>query len=72
MVNPTCIGSIANNVSEKIYWFIASVNISAIAEYDKNSDLIKPILVDTQGILNFSKDYLITGKHHRRLTILDR
>ena len=61
MVNPTCIGSIANNVSEKIYWFIASENISAIAEYDKNRDLIKPILVDTQGILNFSKDYLITG-----------
>jgi len=56
MVNPTCIGSIANNVSEKIYWFIASENISAIAEYDKNRDLIKPILVDTQGILNFSKD----------------
>jgi hypothetical protein len=61
MFNPSCIGSIADNVSEKIYWFIASNNISAIAEYDKNSDLIRPILVDTQGILNFSKDYLITG-----------
>ena len=61
MPNSTCIGSIADNVSEKIYWFIASDTISAIAEYDKNSDLIRPILVDTQGILNFSKDYLITG-----------
>ena len=59
--NPVCIGSIAENVNEKIYWFIASDNISAIAEYDKNSGLIKPILIDTQNILNFSNDYLITG-----------
>lgn len=61
MQNPICIGSIAESVSEKIYWFIASDNISAIAEYDKNNDLVKPILVDTQNILKFSEDYLITG-----------
>ena len=59
--NPICIGSIAESVNEKIYWFIASDNISVIAEYDKNSGIVKPILVDTQNILNFSKDYLITG-----------
>jgi len=59
--NPICIGSIAENVNGKIYWFIASNNISAIAEYDKNSGLIKPILIDTQNILKFSEDYLITG-----------
>ena len=28
---------------------------------DKNTDLIKPILVDTKNILKFSKEYLITG-----------
>ena len=59
--NPICIGSIAENVNGKIYWFIASGNISAIAEYDKSSGLIKPILIDTQNILKFSEDYLITG-----------
>ena len=59
--NPICIGSIAESVNEKIYWYIASDNISVIAEYDKNTEIVKPILVDTQNILNFSKDYLITG-----------
>ena len=61
LTNPVCIGSIADSVNEKIYWFIASDSISAIASYDKNTDIITPILVDSQNILKFSKDYLITG-----------
>tara|TARA_R110000787_G_scaffold23703_3_gene67447 strand:- start:3908 stop:8935 length:5028 start_codon:yes stop_codon:yes gene_type:complete len=61
LTNPVCIGSITDQVDEKIYWFIASDDVSAIAQYDKNTDLIKPILVDTQNILKFSKEYLITG-----------
>ena len=61
LTNPVCIGSITDQVDEKIYWFIASDNVSAIAQYDKNTDLIKPILVDTKNILKFSKEYLITG-----------
>ena len=59
--NPVCIGSIADNVDEKVYWFIASDTASVVAEYDKNTSIIKPIIVDTQGVLNFSEDYLITG-----------
>ena len=59
--NPTCIGTYRNDITEKIYWFIASDTISAIAELDQTTNVISPILVDTQNILKFSKDYLITG-----------
>lgn len=61
LTNPTCIGKIVDATTERIYWFIASNGVSAIAEYDQTKDLIIPILVDTQNILKFSKDYLITG-----------
>lgn len=59
--NPICIGSIRDTKTEKIYWFIASDDTSAIAEYNQTTNLVRPILVDKKGILNFSKDYLITG-----------
>ena len=59
--NPTCIGTYRNDITEKVYWFIASDAISAIAELDQTTNVISPILVDTQNILKFSKDYLITG-----------
>lgn len=59
--NPKKIGEIFNAVTEKIYWFIASDGVSAIAEYNQIKDTVVPILVDAQGILNFSEDYLITG-----------
>ena len=59
--NPVCIGSIRNDVSECIYWFIASNNISTIAEYNQTTGDIAPVIVDTLNILKFSNDYLITG-----------
>jgi len=59
--NPVCIGSIRNDVSEKIYWFIASDSISTIAEYNQTTRSIAPVIVDTLNILKFTKDYLITG-----------
>ena len=68
LVNPICIGSYRDDVHERIYWFIASdentetgVKISAIAEYDQTTNTISPVLIDTQNILNFTSDYLITG-----------
>ena len=61
MTNPVCIGSYRNDINERIYWFIASDNVSAIAEYDEVKNTVSPVLVDTAGILNFSTDYLITG-----------
>lgn len=67
MTNPVCIGSYRDDINERIYWFIASDGISAIAEYDQTKNQVSPVLVDTAGILNFSSDYLITG-----INILDK
>lgn len=61
LVNPICIGSIVDNTTDKLYWFIASDYISVIAEYDQVKNIITPILVDTEYILKFSKSNLITG-----------
>lgn len=65
---PVCIGSIRNPQTEQIYWFIASqpigaekFGISVIAEYDQTTNTIRPVLVDTKGILKFNPAYLITG-----------
>ena len=59
-----CIGSVADRNSDEIYWFIASGpgDISAIASYNTVTKVTAPLIVDyDEGILNFSKDYLITG-----------
>jgi hypothetical protein len=61
LTNAICIGSIVDDTTEKIYWFVASDEASIVAEYDQTADVITPIVVDTQNILNFSKSYLITG-----------
>lgn len=61
LTNPIKIGEIKDDVNEKIYWFIASQDISAIAEYDQKNEIVSPILVDKNNILNFSTNYLITG-----------
>jgi hypothetical protein len=56
-----CIGKTKDATTEKIYWFIAAPNFSAVAEYDSVNDVVFPILVDKNNILNFSEDFLITG-----------
>ena len=71
LIDPTCIGSFVDNKNDKIYWFIhysftndansTITNASAIVEYDNTTDVIQPILVDINSILNFSSKYLITG-----------
>jgi len=61
LTNPVVVGSFVDNTNDNIYWFIASDNVSAIAEFVQSSQVLRPILVDTQNILNFSEDYLITG-----------
>ena len=60
--NPVCIGSIADSENDKLYWFVTSDNADGIIEYDKATNTISPILIDTLGnTLKFDKDYLITG-----------
>ena len=58
---PVCVGAKADENSNDVYWFIASANTSVIAYYNDKTKLTRPLLVDTQGILNFSENYLITG-----------
>ena len=58
-----CIGGKKDPTTEKIYWFISDITegVSAIAEYDQVNDIVYPILVDKNNILNFSENFLITG-----------
>ena len=60
-VGAKCIGIAKDATTEKLYWFIASPTISAIVEYDQIRNVVFPILVDKNNILNFSEEFLITG-----------
>ena len=64
--NPECIGSIADEAEEKIYWFIVNDDgFSYIYEYDRTNDIVSRVLADErigdEQVLGFSKDYKITG-----------
>ena len=59
--NPECVGVFVQPKTEMIYWFVASDTKSIIFEYDQTLNTVSPILVDTQGILNFSTKFKITG-----------
>ena len=59
--SPVCVGAKTDENSNDVYWFIASGTTSVIAYYNNETKLTRPLLVDTQGILNFSSNYLITG-----------
>ena len=51
-----CIGSIADTENEKIYWFVCGNSRDAILEYDQIANEVNPVLIDTVGVLNFSKE----------------
>jgi hypothetical protein len=55
------IGSIKYDKTECIYWFVTGDNMDAVIEYNQTTDVVSPILVDRNGVLNFSKNNLITG-----------
>ena len=59
-----CIGSIANEKTNKIYWFVTSSNVDAILEYEKDK-LAEAVFVDTKvgtadAVLKFTNK-IITG-----------
>ena len=61
----TCVGSIADEKNNKVYWFISSFKTDAILEYDVEFDEVVPILVDakaslTGAVLKFTGS-IITG-----------
>ena len=61
LTNPTCIGVLRDTENNKIYWWISADNGDGILEYSESTGLTLPVLVDTGSILNFSKNFLITG-----------
>ena len=59
--NPKCIGAMRHDPTECVYWYIVDDNGSYIAEYDQTANLVSPVLVDRNSVLNFSSNNLITG-----------
>ena len=67
-----CIGSIVDGKTDRIYWLLAGTGKDVIAEYDYNTEIVSPIVVDifnsntvagagSGRVLNFDKNFLITG-----------
>ena len=56
-----CIGAIKDDINDKIYWFVTSATVDCIIEYENQFGQVRPVLVDTQNVLNFSATKLITG-----------
>jgi hypothetical protein len=64
--SPECIGSISDEAKEKIYWFVVNdLGYSYIYEYDRTNDITSTVIADERTgnsqVLNFNKDYKITG-----------
>jgi len=61
--NPVCIGSVADDVNNKIYWFVRSDSGSYICEYDSDNNTSSFVLIDTRtghnNVLNFTKTNFI-------------
>ena len=63
----TCVGSIADEKNDTLYWFVSSQSIDVIAVYDQRTGNINPVVVDNYGTsgnpraLNFNANNLITG-----------
>ena len=60
-----CVGSIADEKTNKLYWFISSYGKDIILEYDIENDVVNPILVDLyagtyRAVLKFIGN-IITG-----------
>ena len=59
-VNSTCVGAIADEKNNSLYWFVASQYIDMILEYKEG--IITPVIVDTlKNVLKFDSKNIITG-----------
>ena len=63
--NAICIGSVADDANNMIYWFVRSETGSYICEYDVDNDSSEFVLLDTRtgknNVLNFTKTNFIEG-----------
>ena len=44
-----CVGSIANEKTNKLYWFVSKYDVDAIIEYDLDNDMSLCVLADTKA-----------------------
>ena len=44
-----CVGSVADEKNNKLYWFISKYDKDVILEYDIDNDIASPVLVDLKG-----------------------
>jgi hypothetical protein len=67
LTNAKCIGSLAYDAQNLIYWLVAADNADAIYEYNEALDLTTIVLKATKAspttpsILNFNKTFYVTG-----------
>jgi hypothetical protein len=67
LTNAKCIGSLAYDASNLIYWLVAADNADAIYEYNEALDLTTIVLKATKAtpttpsLLNFNKTFYVTG-----------
>ena len=67
LTNAKCIGSLAYDASNLIYWLVAADNADAIFEYNETLDLTTIVLKATKAtpttpsLLNFNKSFFVTG-----------
>lgn len=67
LVNAMCIGSLAYETNNSIYWLVASDTLDAIYEYNEELDILTPVLQaikltpTTPSLLGFNKEYFVTG-----------
>jgi hypothetical protein len=67
LTNATCIGSLAYETNNSIYWLVASDTLDAIYEYNETTDTTTPVLQATKAtpttpsLLGFNKEFFVTG-----------
>ena len=54
-IGGSCVGSIENTETDKIYLFIKGTSVNAIVEYNESTNVFRPVLIDNRSskILNF-------------------
>ena len=57
-----CVGAIADEKNDVLYWFTFHATKDTILKYDRKTNKVSPVLVDTnKNVLRFTRNSLITG-----------
>ena len=59
--NSTCVGAISDEKNNRFFWYVKNPNKDAIYEYNTNTNIITPVIIDKNlDVLKF-QDGIITG-----------